>query len=146
VVALFIAVLFASTPVADTPEALIQSLYARDRPGQDKSLNWCDKKTISRFADARLTALFIKDCQCAKRTGEICQLDSDPFYNAQDFDTADPNPRINQIDANTYAVMITNFGDQKLIYKMTKTSAGWRISDIEWPEDKSSLVKLLSTK
>jgi hypothetical protein len=145
VIALFIAFLFATAPAADTPEALIQSLYARDRPGKDKSIDWCDKKTISQFADARLTALFIKDCKCAKRTGEICQLDSDPFYAAQDFDAADPNPRVKQIAPNTFEVTITNFGDQKLIYRMTKTSAGWRISDIS-SADEPSLVKLLSTK
>lgn len=143
--ALLIAFLFATAP-PDTPEALIRSLYASDQPRNDKSLDWCDKKTIAKFADARLTSLFMKDCQCAKRTGEICNLDSDPFYNAQDFDKVDPNPRIRKVAPNTYEVTITNFGDQKLIYTITKTTAGWRISDVEWPEDKSSLVKLLSTK
>src|SRR5438128_12530160 len=99
-------------PAADTPVALIQSLFARHQPKKDKSLNWCDKTTIASFVDARLTALFIKDCQCAKRTGEICQIDSDPFYDAQDFDDADPNPRVKEIAPNTYAVTISNFGDQ----------------------------------
>jgi hypothetical protein len=146
VTALFIAVLFASTPAADTPATLIQSLYARHQPAKNKSLNWCNKKAISSFVDTRLTALFIKDCQCQKRTGEICNLDSDPFYDAQDFDDADPNPRVQEVAPNTYEVTITNFGDLKLIYKMTKTSAGWRISDIESPANKWSLVKLLSTK
>lgn len=134
---------FCSAAPSKSPEALIQSLYARHQPKKDKSLNWCNKKTISSFVDARLTALFIKDCQCAKRTGEICQLDSDPFYDAQDFDDTDPNPRVKEIAPDTYAVTISNFGDQKFIYKMTKTSAGWRISDIEGPTNKS-LLKLLS--
>ena len=145
-IALFVAVLFATPPPAtDTPAALIQSLFARHQPKKDKPLDWCNKKVISGFLDARLTALFIKDCQCAKRTGEICQIDSDPFYDAQDFDDTDPNPRVQEIAPKTYAVTISNFGDQKFIYKMTKTSAGWRISDIEGPTNKS-LLKLLSTK
>lgn len=137
---------FLFATASDAPEALIQSLFAHDQPGKDKSLDWCDRETISKYADARLTSLFIKDCECSRRTKEICNLDSDPFYNAQDFDTADPNPRIKRLTATAYEVTITNFGEQKLIYKMKKTSDGWRISDIEWPADKSSLVKLLSTK
>ena len=144
--ALLIAFLFATTPAADTPSALIKSLYARHQPGKDQNLDWCDKKAISKFADPQLTALFIKDCQCQKRTGEICNIDSDPFYDAQDFGTSDPNPRVRQIAPNTYEVTFTNMSDHKLIYKMTKTSAGWRISDIDSPENKWSLVKLLSTK
>ena len=142
--ALTVALLLAATPIADTPQAVIQSLYARHQPGKDKSIDWCDKKTISQFTDVRLTGLFLKDCQCQKRTGEICQLDSDPFYDAQDFDTADPNPRIKKIAPNTYEVTITNLGDHKLVYKMTKTAAGWRISDISSADNKS-LVKLLTT-
>ena len=137
--------LFASAPASDTPESLIKSLYARHQPGKDKNLDWCNKKAISKFADARLTALFLKDCACAKKTGEICMLDSDPFYDAQDFDDSDPNPRVKQLTLDSFEVTIHNFEDYKLIYKMTKTSAGWRISEIEGPTNKS-LVKLLSTK
>ena len=138
--------LFASAPAADTPESLIKSLYARHQPGKDKNLDWCNKKAISKYADARLTALFIKDCECTRRTQEICNLGSDPFYDAQDFDGSDPNPRIRQVAANAYEVTFSNFGDQKLIYKLKKTSDGWRVSDIESPSNKTSLVKLLSTK
>jgi hypothetical protein len=138
--------LFASAPAADTPEALIKSLYARHQPGKNKNLDWCDKKAISKYADARLTALFLEDCACARRTREICNLDSDPFYDAQDFDDGDPNPRVKQLAANSYEVTFSNFGDQKLIYKMKKTSAGWRVSDIDSPSNKWSLVKLLSTR
>jgi hypothetical protein len=138
--------LFASAPAVDTPETLIKSLYARHQPGKDKNLDWCNKKAISKYADARLTTLFLKDCECARRTQEFCMLDSDPFYDAQDFDSSDPNPRVRQVAANTYEVTFSNFGDQKLIYKMKKTSAGWRVSDIESPSNKWTLTKLLSTK
>ena len=112
----------------NTPDGLIKSLYARHQPGKDKNLDWCDRKTISKYCDARLTDLFIKDCQCARRTGEICQLDSDPFYDAQDFDGSDPNPRVKRLSANSFDVTFHNFQDHKLIYKMKKTSDGWRVS------------------
>jgi hypothetical protein len=137
--------LFASAP-ADTPETLIKALYARHQPGKDKNLDWCNKKAISKYTDARLTALFLKDCECTHRTREICNLGSDPFYDAQDFDNSDPNPRLKQIAGNAYEVTFSNFGDNKLIYKVKKTSDGWRVSDIESPSNKWSLVKMLSAK
>jgi hypothetical protein len=72
-------------------------------------------------------------------------LDSDPFYDAQDFDDADPNVRVKATDSNTFEVTLNNFGDETLVYTMQQTSKGWRISDIASPTNKS-LVKLLSTK
>ena len=137
--------LFAAAPAPDTPETLIKSLYAHHQPGKNKNIDWCNRKTISKYANARLTDLFIKDCQCAKRTKEFCQLDSDPFYDAQDFDDADPNVRVKATDPNTFEVTLNNFGDETLVYTIQQTSKGWRISDIASPTNKS-LVKLLSTK
>jgi hypothetical protein len=54
--------------------------------------------------------------------------------------------RATKIAPNAYEVTFTNFGDQKLIYKVRKTNAGWRITDIESPANKWTLIKLLSTK
>jgi hypothetical protein len=63
-----------------------------------------------------------------------------------DIQTSDPNPRVRQVAANAYEVRFSNFGDQKLIYKMKKSSDGWRVSDIASPSNKWSLIKLLSVR
>ncbi|HYM59934.1 MAG TPA: hypothetical protein VEZ11_03460 [Thermoanaerobaculia bacterium] len=135
------------SPPTDTPEALIKSLYAAHQPGKEKSIDWCDRKSISRFCDAELTDLFIKDCECSRKTEGICNLDWDPFYAAQDFGEDDPNPRIKRLQRAGRVVLevtIKNFKDVTLIYEMKQTKAGWRVSDITSTNDKWTLTKVLS--
>jgi hypothetical protein len=129
-----------------TPESLILSLYSQHQPGQEKKIDWCNRKSISKYCDSRLTNLFIKDCECGKKTQEVCNLDWDPFYDAQDFDESEPNPRIKQISSSSYEVTITNIGERKLIYEVKKTKVGWRISNIKSPSTNWSLVDVLSGK
>lgn len=136
------------TPPTDTPEALIKSLYAAHQPGRGKSIDWCDRKSISRFCDAELTDLFIKDCECSRKTEGICNLDWDPFYAAQDFGESDPNPRMKRLQRPGRVVLdvtITNLSDIHLIYEMKQTKAGWRVSDITCTKPAWTLKKVLST-
>jgi hypothetical protein len=128
---------------SDTPEGLIQALYAHHQPGRRREIDTCKKGQISKYCDARLTELLLKDCACSKRKQEVCNLDWDPFYDSQDFGEGDPNPRIKRADpADTFEVTITNLGDTRLTYEMTRTKSGWRISDIR--TSKWDLVKVLS--
>ncbi len=130
---------------SDTPEALIRSLYAHHQPGKHKELDTCKRSELSRFCDAKLTRLFLKDCACSKKTHEVCNLDWDPFYDAQDFGEEDPNPRITRLDRpNWFQVTITNLGEIQLTYEMAKTKGGWRISNIK--SAKWDLVEVLSGK
>src|SRR5215471_17686761 len=70
---------------SDSPEALILSLYSHHQPSRGEGLDTCNRVDLARYCDARLTDLFLKECACRKRTGEVCNLDWDPFYDAQDF-------------------------------------------------------------
>lgn len=134
---------FAAEPQPETPEALIRSLYAHHQPGQHKEISTCNRRAISQYCDEKLTALFQKDCDCGKRTHEVCNLDWDPFYDAQDFGPEEPNPHIKRIgDSDEYAVTITNIDEVHLTYAMKKTKAGWRIADIRTP--KWDLLKVLN--
>jgi hypothetical protein len=128
---------------SNTPEALILSLYSHHRPARGGGLDTCSRVDLARFCDARLTDLFLKDCACQKRTGEVCNLDWDPFYDAQDFGPGEPEPRIRRLGgASALEVTLANGGDTRLIYEMKKTKAGWRISNIKSP--KWDLLKVLS--
>ena len=135
--------LSASEPRSDTPEALIRSLYAHHQPGRGKEIDTCDRRALAKYCDASLTNLFLKDCACSKKTHEICNLDWDPFYDAQDFGTEEPNPRVKRIgETDEYEVTITNLGEIHLTDEFRKTKAGWRITNIKTP--KWDLVKVLS--
>ena len=119
----------------DTPEALIRSLYARHRPGRHKEMSTCDRRAMARYCDERLTALFLKDCECGKTTHEVCNLDWDPFYDAQEFGREEPNPRVKRIgESDDYDVTITNIDEVHLTYEIKKTKAGWRIANIKTPK------------
>ena len=136
---------FAAESSSGTPEALIRSLYARHQPGKHKELSTCKRSDLSKYCDSKLTDLLLKDCACSKMTHEVCNLDFDPFYGAQDFGEENPNPRVQRRgQSDRYDVTITNLGEVKLTYTMTKTKDGWRISDIETAE--WDLLKILSGK
>ena len=133
----------AGAPQPDTPEAVIVSLYAHHRPAKNREIDTCNRQALSRYCDGRLTDLFVKDCDCSKRTGEVCNLDWDPFYDAQDFDEKEPNPRIKRIEGtDSFEVTITNLGEVRLTYEMKKTKAGWRVANIR--SAKWDLLKVLA--
>jgi hypothetical protein len=69
-----------------SPEDFIRSLYRFHQPGKDTPDWFGDKRTLSKYFDKELTALFIKDDECVKREQGVCNLDFDPIYDAQDFE------------------------------------------------------------
>jgi len=128
-----------------TPQELIRSLYSHHQPKKGRELDVCDKGSVSKYCDAALTELFSKECACRKKTQEACNLDWDPFYDAQDFDTSDPTPRIEKMkQAGSFEVTFANFGKKRLVYEMKKTNDGWRISNIRSPASGWNLVEVLS--
>jgi hypothetical protein len=139
---LLVAILFTSAACfgADTnptsPEDFIRSVYRFDQPWT-KQRDWFgDKPTLSKYFDKELTALFMKDAECQKREGGVCNLEFDPIYAAQDFEKKPANLQIAAVkgDPDWFNVTFTNLGTRTLVYKITKTPNGWRISDIKYPE------------
>jgi hypothetical protein len=149
--ALFISLVFISAACfeADTknssPEDFIRSVYRFHQPW-GKQPNWfADKRTLSKYFDKELTALFIKDDECKKREQGVCNLDFDPIYAAQDFDEKTTNLQIAAVagQPGLFNVTFTNIGTRTLVYRLTNTPSGWRISDIKYPEE-PSLKEILS--
>jgi len=143
--ALFSSLVAAADPTANTPQELIRSLYAHHQPKKGKEVDVCDRAAVAKYCDAALTELFSKECACRKEREEACNLDWDPFYDAQDFDASDPRPRIEETKpAGSFDVTIHNLGERRLIYQMTQTPKGWRISNIRSPASGWSLREVLS--
>jgi hypothetical protein len=149
--ALLISVVFASAVCfgADTkkssPEDFIRSLYRFHQPGKETP-DWFDnKRTLSRYFDKELTALFLKNAECEKREQGVCNLDFDPIYDGQDFEKETTNLQIAAVvdQPDWFNVTFTNLGTRTLVYRLTDTSSGWRISDIKYPEG-PSLKQILS--
>jgi len=149
--ALFIALVFTSAVCfgADkkksSPEEFIRGVYDFHQPGKDTPDWFGDRRTLSKYFDKELTALFIKDDECAKREQGVCNLDFDPIYDAQDFDKKTINLQIAAVagQPDLFNVTFTNLGTRTLVYRLTNTPGGWRISDIKYPEA-LSLKEILS--
>jgi hypothetical protein len=129
-----------------TPEGFLQNLYTSEhKPMTKPEIDFTKKESLAKYFDLQLTNLFIKDFECQKKEQGVCNLNFDPIYDAQDFDKQTIGLKVTSLAAqpNAFQVTFTNLGTRTLIYKLKKTSAGWRISDIKYPEG-PSLKELLS--
>jgi Protein of unknown function (DUF3828) len=111
-----------------------------------------ETRLLDRYFDAALLKLYLKDKREAK--GEVGRLDGDPLYNAQDIEISEfsvsapemaGGPSRTGIQTRV-TVHFKNLGKAtRILYMLTKTADGWRISDIRY-DDGSSLKKILQGK
>ena len=135
----------AQNKLTNSPEIFIESIYDNHRPLSSRAISFDNKEVLLKYFDDELTRLFIKDDECKKRAGGICSLDFDPIYDAQDFEENTTILKIKRLKIpSSFEVTFNNLGVRKLIYKLTKTNDGWRISDIKYPEG-HSLKEILSS-
>jgi hypothetical protein len=98
---------------------------------------------LGRYFDAELLKLYLKDKREAK--GEVGRLDGDPLYNAQeievkDFSISEP---VTTGGESRVTVGFKNIDKlTRVVYVLSRTAEGWRISDIRY-DDGSSLKKIL---
>jgi uncharacterized protein DUF3828 len=105
-----------------------------------------ETQLLGRYFDAALLKLYLKDKREAK--GEVGRLDGDPLYNAQDIQIKDFSVSAPESAGGETRVTVhfKNLGQPaRLIYVLSRTSEGWRISDIRY-DDGSSLKKILQGK
>jgi hypothetical protein len=99
---------------------------------------------LEKYFDEKLTSLILKDRACAKKEG-MCNLDFLPIWDSQDPSAGD----LTVEKTNKPNIIAVTFRypsiDKKieLKYQVTKTTKGWRISNIsgkDW-----SLLSILSS-
>lgn len=126
-------------PSKNSPEGLIKSIYSKH--SEKTSIDLCNPKNTELYFDKRLSQLIAKDCKCKSDSGEVCDLDFDPFIGGQDFLEPNIKPKIKKVNATTFKVRIYKSKPITLVYKIIKTKEGYRISDIKQKE--TSLIKTL---
>ena len=123
-----------------SPKDVVAQLYQAHRSKHDPLE---ETQLLSRYFDADLLKLYVRDEQEAK--GEVGRLEVDPLYYAQDFEItnftiAEPETVGGETQVK---VIFKNLGErQRLVYVLTHTGSGWRISDVRY-SDGSSLKKIL---
>jgi hypothetical protein len=105
-----------------------------------------ETQLLGRYFDSALLKLYLKDQREAK--GEVGRLDGDPLYNAQDIQITDFSVSAPEIAGGETRVTVhfKNIGKPtRIVYVLSRTTDGWRISDIRY-DDGSSLKKILQGK
>jgi hypothetical protein len=127
-----------------SPEAFLNAIY-RSYLGKDSKGIPLDKPaTVRRYFAPPLASAILKDQATAAKRKEVGTLDGDPFIDAQDWEIANLKVEVKNIDAGhaTGTVTFINTGKPAtMTLNLVKTTAGWRIADIQAPS--GSLRKLM---
>jgi len=142
---LLVSVLTAAISIAGdlSPKDLVPQLYQAHRSKHDPL---DETALLGRYFDPALLKLYLKDKGEAK--GEVGRLDGDPLYNAQDFEIKDFSVSAPEITGRAARVTVNfkNLGKPtRVVYILSRTANGWKISDIRY-DDGSSLKKILEGK
>ena len=156
VIALLIVVASFAVAAEDGPEEVIRALYKAHRPWEHKALNLRSRAVLSKYFSPELTKLFLKNAQlerdCPK--GDLCGLDFDPILDAQDFDDhLDFKLHITEAtppQAGRFEARFKLFNEEKpehervLVFQLVQLKNGWRIDDIIYPNDNTSLKAVIT--
>ena len=143
--AFFLSVFFAliaATGIAAelAPRDLVAQLYQAQK---SKHNPLAETRLLGQYFDAPLLKLYQRDEREAK--GEVGRLDGDPLYDAQDLEITDFNisPAETAGAETNVTVRFQNMHKpHHIVYLLTHTPEGWRISDIRYDRG-SSLKKIL---
>jgi hypothetical protein len=156
VLALLTVVASSAVTAGDDPEEVIRVLYKAHRPWEHKGLNLRNRAVLSKYFSPELTKLFLKNAQverdCPK--GDLCGLEFDPIIGAQDFDehlnfklriTEATPPQTGRFEAR-FKLFNEETAEQEqvLIFQLVQLKNGWRIDDIIYPKDKTTLKAVIT--
>ena len=132
-----------SLPAATSPTKVVTELYRAHNGKADPLQYPASKKLLGTYFEKGLLSLFLKDQSESK--GEVGKLDFDPLYAAQDFDIKDFSVALvaEQKDSAEVAASFKNIGtSEKIVFLLSPTAQGWRITDIKY-SDGSTLKGIL---
>jgi len=135
----------AKRAAVSTPDAVVRELYRVHRKGYGHVFVREGKKLQQRFFDANLANLIWKDLTETPQD-EVGRLDFDPLYNAQDIHVTRFRVGAAALEGDKATVHVTfqNYDrKENLKFLMTRTAAGWKISNIDYGEG-FNLLKILT--
>ena len=136
-----------------TPQAFLDSIYSRyhgnvnSKTGSGVRID--TPAQIRRYFAPDLAKLMIADETAAAKAGDVPTLDGDPFIDAQDWDISSLTIHIdNETKTTAHAtVRFTNLKEPKSVHlDLVHTKSGWRIAEIKWSGDDTTLRGLYGKK
>ena len=145
----FSSVNFAQTKNA-APNTVVQNLYAAQKAKKNIFFQTKSRVMLDKFFSKKLADLIWKDVKESNAQNGVGNLDFDPFYNAQDFkitafkvgapDYGEGNRKLADVP-----VKFKNFGKvETVLFRLEQIGGAWKISDIFYPSNNTSLKAVLS--
>ncbi len=154
--ALLTVVASSAAAAGDRPEEVIRALYKAHRPWEHKELNLGNRAMLSKYFSPELTNLFLKNAQLERDCpqGDLCGLEFDPILGSQDFDDH-LNFKLHITEATPpqtgrFEVRFKLFNEQNpeqeqvLIFQLVQVKDRWRIDDITYTKDNTSLKAVIT--
>ena len=132
-----LALALAAAPVAETPRAFLERVYASYRDHDFSPFEHADQ-----YFAPKLRAAMDEDSRLAK--GEVGYLDGDPICQCQDSDGLKSKVLQVRLQApdKAFAEVLLDYPDSTAThvkFSLVKTKAGWRIADITSGDEPSLL-------
>jgi hypothetical protein len=127
-----------SLPAATSPTKVVTDLYSAHSGKADPLRYPTSKKLLGAYFEKGLLSLFLKDQ--SESQGEVGKLDFDPLYAAQDFEIKDFSVVLvaQQKDSAEVAASFKNMGtNEKIVFLLSNTAQGWRITDIKYSDGRT---------
>ena len=127
-----------SLPVATSATKVVTDLYSAHSGKADPLQYPASKKLLRAYFEKGLLSLFLKDQ--SESQGEVGKLDFDPLYAAQDFEIKDFSVVLvaQQKDSAEVAASFKNIGrSEKIVFLLSNTAQGWRITDIKYSDGRT---------
>ena len=134
---MLLALALAAAPVAETPKAYLERIYASYRDTNFSPFNHPD-----RYFAPRLMAAIDEDARLSN--GEVGYVDGDPICQCQDADGLRARVlRVHMKGAGNATVeVMVDFTDstaRRVKFSLLRTKAGWRIADVSTSDETSFL-------
>ncbi len=123
----------------DSPQDLMRELYRIHDQGNGPLLDPAAGAARRLYFTESLAAALDQELN-RPDSGEVGNLDFDPFYNAQDTEIGDLDFAVAKVSGHeTFAIArFSNFGEPiEIIYRVIEGARGWRIDDIDYGDGRT---------
>jgi hypothetical protein len=105
------------------------------------------RAVLARFFTPGMSTLLVQDRACAVRTRAVCNLDFSPIWDSQDPGGATVKIVGGVAPGKVDVVVAYPNGEKReLLFRLVRTTAGWRVAEIAYPGDRWPLSKTLRAK
>jgi hypothetical protein len=121
------------------PEDVVRTLYQQYPFSDNKVLKNEPKETLDKYLDTRFASALLMNQACEDATSEVCAINADIMYDAQDGKISDLKVCAMNAARNTVQVRFKNSGlPQSVTYKLSNVTSGWKIGDIVGADDSNN--------